>query len=209
MSSFKYWTAQQVEDTFHIQRMTDCPLLRDWLAMSCSPTEEEKIRLDGLKQKLEVYADTWNEEELKLKFIAQMLELAQYEKETYNAFANRKLSFKHGDKLISGAVDLMIASGRYEPKQPYFCFHEYKKERGNDSDPRGQLLIAMVAAQHIQQNEKPIYGCYVNGRMWFFSVLYQKSYCFSHAFIASEEDIFPIFAALRSLNTIISQNLLP
>ena len=200
-TNFKTWTTQQVEDSFGLTRLQHCNTLEDWLAAPVELEKSDADYLEMLRKRLEIYADSWNEEELKLKFISLLLDKVNYEREVYNGFANRKLSFQHEGKSISGVVDFMIASGRYEPKKPYFCFHEYKKEKGSDNDPRGQLLIAMLAAQQINNNEKPVYGVYVLGRMWFFAVLQDKNYCVSNDFSATQKtELNRIFCILKQYN---------
>ena len=206
--NFKTWTTQQIEDDFGLVRLQECAILADWLHTSASLTTGDLAYLEHLRTRLEMYADSWNEEELKLKFISLLLDKVNYEHATYNGFANRKLSFKHSGKTIAGVVDFMVASGRYEPKKPYFCFHEYKKEKGSDNDPRGQLLIAMLAAQQINNDGAPVYGVYVLGRMWFFVVLHEKNYCVSNDYSATQKtELNDIFNILKSLNTIITKSL--
>ncbi|MGB1204737.1 MAG: hypothetical protein ACPG5B_03765 [Chitinophagales bacterium] len=105
---------------------------------------------------------------------------------------------------MPGEVDLMIASGRYEQQKPHFCLHEYKKEKGTDNDPLGQLVIAMMAAQEINNAVFPIYGAYVMGGNWFFLTLKNRKYCISNEYIATRDDIFEIFKVLKKLKLIIN-----
>jgi hypothetical protein len=54
----------------------------------------------------------------------------------------------------------------------------------------------MVASQKLNQDDKPIYGVYVNGRNWFFVVLDGNSYATIHPYVITSEDIFDLFAVL-------------
>jgi hypothetical protein len=45
----------------------------------------------------------------------------------------------------------------------------------------------MVAAQVQNADEKPILGCYVSGRNWFFVILDGKKYSVSSAYDATDE----------------------
>jgi glutathione peroxidase-family protein len=56
----------------------------------------------------------------------------------------------------------MLAAGYFEPKAPFFFLQEYKKEKGTADDVIGQLLSAMLVAQNINNNNKPLYGCRLN-----------------------------------------------
>ena len=107
------------------------------------------------------------------------------------------------DIETNGEVDFMIASGEFEPKSPYFCLHEYKKEKNIDNDPLGQLLVAMMTAQSINKNEFPIYGAYVTGRNWFFLTLIGTNYCISNEYVATRNDINDIYRIMKAMKVII------
>ncbi len=114
--------------------------------------------------------------------------------------------------MLHGKVDFMLAQGRQEPRQPFFCLQEYKQENRRDNDPRGQLLAAMVAAQANNVPDLPIYGAYVSGRNWFFVLLEGTEYTVSPAYDAAQEDVFQVFAILSECkNEIValSKKLLP
>lgn len=132
----------------------------------------------------------------------------------YRSFAERKISAdlvkNDGETInVSGNVDFLVANGEVYPEQPFFCIHEYKKEKGsaNDSDPLGQVLIAMHAVQELNEQQFPIYGAYVVGRHWYFVVLEKQEYAVSRSFDASEEGIFEIYKVLKKLKGLIERNL--
>jgi len=60
----------------------------------------------------------------------------------------------------------MVSSvyGFTTPETPYFFMQEFKKSKGDKQDPEGQMLAARIAAQHLNQNGKTLYGSYVIGR---------------------------------------------
>jgi hypothetical protein len=77
-----------------------------------------------------------------------------------------------------------------------------------DSDPLGQLLVAMVVAQLHNDNDMPIYGCYVVGRLWFFVMLQNKEYSVSLAYDATKTDeLNEIFAILSEVKFVINRYL--
>lgn len=203
MKSFKHWTRQDISDEFGLKITRNCKELENWLAMPANLTNAEKASLDALKEKLIRYVDIWNEQELIIKFISFIIAMADYDTEEFKSYANRKLKGKINGKEVSGEVDLMIASGEFEPKQPYFCLHEYKKEDGVNNDPLGQLLIAMLTAQKLNNHEFTIYGAYVSGRNWFFLTLKNDTYCISNEFVATRADIYDIMRIMKSLKKLI------
>lgn len=205
--SFKHWSRQDIADKFGLDTKSTCTDLEKWLDGNTEISAEEKAELERLQQKLRANVDLWNEQELIIKFIALLMDMVDYDTANYKLFANRKLSGKIDGEEVAGEVDLMIASGRYEPKAPYFCLHEFKKEQGVDNDPYGQLLIAMMTAGELNGAEKPVYGAFVMGRNWFFLTLKNRKYCISDEFVATREDIFTIYATLKKLKILIEERI--
>jgi hypothetical protein len=93
-------------------------------------------------------------------------------------------------------------SGR--PNAPYFFLQEFKRSKADDNDPEGQMLAAMILAQELNKDGKPLYGCWLQGRIWYFTVLNGNEYCVSKLFDASDaEDLLRIVFILRKLKDLI------
>jgi len=125
--SFKFWSRQGLANQFGLNTRSDCTALDVWLNSSANISAIEQEVLTQLQQKLRANVDILNEQELIIKFIAPLINMVDYDTAHYKAFANRRLSGKIKGAEVTGEVDLMIASGRYEPQAPYFCLHEFKK----------------------------------------------------------------------------------
>ncbi len=84
---------------------------------------------------------------------------------------------------------MFVAKGVQKPKPPFLFFQTFQAETYLTKYVLGQLLIAMVEAQ-IMNNapEKPIFDCYNIGRFWFFVVLIGKEYGVSAAYNATQTD---------------------
>jgi hypothetical protein len=94
--------------------------------------------------------------------------------------------------------------GYNTPKAPYFFLQEFKKQKGNSYDPEGQMLAAMLIAQHVNADSKPVYGAWLTGSIWFFTLLEGANYYTSHAFDASTRDeLRQIILILRGLKDLI------
>ena len=104
---------------------------------------------------------------------------------------------------LAGEVDFVVANGLRVPEQPYFFIHEHKKDANSDGDPLGQVMIAMVAAQMLNQGEHPIYGAYIVGRYWNFVVLDGKEYAVSPGYDATKNEISDIFCILMKTKALI------
>lgn len=212
MKSFEKWNYADLKKHFGIVETENSKILEAWLDVeNLVIAETEQLLLEKKRAVLKKNVKRWNEEELKLFFISHILELVDYEKlDTYRSFAERKLSAdlmnNDGEEInISGNVDFLVANGELYPEQPFFCIHEYKKEKGvaGDNDPLGQLLVAMYTAQELNEKKFPMYGAYVMGRHWYFVVLENKEYAVSRSYDASEEGIFEIYKILNKLKTLI------
>lgn len=194
MTNFKYWTRDKLRKTFGLKRIKNYEILESWLHNSVELTDFEKTTLNILQDNLRDYIDYWNEEEVKLKFIGNIISLVNFDTETISAFANREISGKVDEEELLGKPDVMVATGKQEVDAPFFFLHEYKKELDNNTpDPAGQCLVAMLLAYEKNREvpkmkEKPIYGVYVIGRNWFFMVLKEREYAISLAYDATHED---------------------
>lgn len=208
MKEFSKWTIDEVEEYFHLLPINDHPLLNQWLNNACVISSAEEQRLSELCERLRAHIHDWNEEELKMSFISCLLDLVNYQHLDYHAFFERPLSVTIGKERLSGILDCVIAAGRRVPKHPLFCLHEYKPEKQASNDPLGQVLVAMVAAQMFNQDEKPMYGAYVVGRLWYFLVLTPPNYGLSLAFDATKMPEFcDIFKLLRWIKQMIEREL--
>lgn len=207
--SFKYWKTQEVEKVFGVKRAKDKTPLIEWENADCSISEREREEIISLQTDLIEKVEYWNEATLKFFFLGPFIRLIRYETEKYSSFLEHTLKLKiTEDIVISGNVDFLVATGYQIPEVPFFTLHEYKPEPNVTSDPMGQLLISMVAAQKANEKEGinyPLYGIYVTGRFWFFVVLNQNEYMKSLAYDSTKDDIFKIFCMLRKVKEYIDK----
>ncbi len=136
MKCFKHWTRQAIADKFGLDTKEKCEVLEDWLAVESMEMEQkEEEELQRLRKKLRQNVDVWNEQELIIKFIALLIDRVDYDNKTFKTFANRRISGEIDGETVSGEIDLMIAAGKYEPKEPYFCFYMNIKKK------KAQIMI--------------------------------------------------------------------
>ncbi len=205
--TFGSFSFEEVQDLFGFKRNDEIPLLAEWLSATPNPSAFQVEALNWLKKHLFKQVLSWNEDELKMFFIGPLIEFANLETDDFKPFTQRTLEFTLNETKITGKVDFMISKGLRNAKPPYFCIHEYKQEANSSEDPLGQLLIAMIAAQTLNENKFPILGAYILGRNWFFVVLDDKKYAVSNSYNASDDDIFQIFAILQKSKEIIQRHL--
>lgn len=204
MKPFSQWTKEEVEEEFDLKADSNYPLLKQWLAVSSSVSDDDVQMLRHLSQKLLTHVHDWNEEELKVYFIAFLLDVVNFYQEYYRPFLERELSVEYAEgKKLWGIIDFLVASGKQTPKEPFFFLHEYKRQADTSNDPVGQLLAEMVAAQTANHHEYPIYGAYIIGRHWYFVILDGHVYAESLAYDATKDDILEIVNILRQTKDII------
>jgi len=209
------WNEGLVIDTFLLKRLQTekMQLLIDWISASEDLSDIDLNYLEKLRKKAKDKIDAWNEEELKMKYLSFVVEYANYnedEEDEYNVYYERPIVAEVAGVKINVIVDLMIAQGvRDYVKKPYFCFHEYKREKKYNDDPIAQVLLAMLAAEKNNNNGKPLYGAYIIGRNWFFMVMENKKFSISEAFDCTNKDnLYKIISILRKFKTIIKTTLI-
>ncbi len=203
---FKDCNLKFLEKTFGIEQIDTLPALDSWLAMPNEPSAFEEESLLHLRRVLTFNIHDWNEFELDSHFIGPIFTLVDFSNKKFNHYSQRFLQGQVGDYQLSGKPDGIVSAGRREPETPYFAFQEYKKELDPNGDPAGQALAAMLVGQSLNDDpSNPIYGCYVNGRDWYFMVLLGKEYSISQDFSATTDDIFKVFATLKALKEIVTE----
>jgi len=205
MKSFETWTLEDLQTEFGLQSIEQSETLDNWLASTKSIDENEKNNIEKLKLRIKKYVNTWNEDELKMNFIAPLLLLVDFTTDRYKSFSQRGLSAKINNIEVSGKVDYMVATGLQKPKRPFFFLHEYKPARRVINDPDGQLLIEMLATQTLNQNEKPLYGVVVEGKDWFFVILEGNKYIISPSYDSTKDEIYQIYAILCKVKDYIEE----
>ena len=208
MEKVNHYSVSEVIDRFEINKIFDCANLKAWVNTpigTLKPAYSEI--LEEARLQLELKWDEWNEEELKMNFISFVILFAQIEvPKVVNTYFERKFSGKVQQIPISLVVDFMIASPTFSglPKMPYFFMQEFKRQLGDSHDPEGQMLAAMILAQDKNQDGKPLYGSWIQGRFWYFTTLIGKDYCVSKPFDATDpQALLQIVFILRKLKELI------
>ncbi|MEM8524836.1 MAG: hypothetical protein AAGG68_09335 [Bacteroidota bacterium] len=206
--SLNEMTPVKMYKIFGLQKAMTLNSLETWLSNLPDVDKEEAIIAKKYQTLLLGNIDAWNEQELSLNFIGPIFGMIGFSViNKINWFAQRNIVAQINEYELSGKPDGLIASGYYEPEKPFFSFHEFKKEQESKGDPIGQNLAAMLVGQAQNEDNLPIYGCYVVGRNWFFMTLEDKNYAISKAYSADDEDIFEIVKILKALRSILFKRL--
>ncbi len=194
-------------DTFGINTLTESQILAEWEKAEGKISPEYKVILEEARKELFANRSKWNEEELKMNFISIVFKASQLnEPNKIQVFYKRSLSGTIQNYEFSIICDCMVATptqgGR--PKFPYFFLQEFKKGKGDKIDAEAQMLVAMLLAQQENKDHKPLYGAWLLGESWNFSVLNGNDYCVSKQYIATDpQSLEKIVFMLQKLKTII------
>ncbi|PWK28179.1 hypothetical protein LV89_00957 [Arcicella aurantiaca] len=192
---------------FNLPRLREGKLIDEWVTAKGVLNSGESERIEKLYRKALKSGDGWNEEELKMKFISLLFDLADIEEEDkIISFYERPMNATFNGTKIGVICDCLLASpaGISTPKTPYFFLQEFKKQKGDSNDPEAQMLAAMLVAQYKNADNKPIYGAWLVGSIWNFTLLQGSEYFVSHKFDASNlEDLTQIVFILRRLKELI------
>ena len=213
MKPFERWKYEEVELTFGTKRVKTLSSLAEWLKAD-EPADDFEIKiLNKFYGQLVRKVDAWNEDELKFFFLSHIIALVDFTKpEVYSSFSQRTIAAKRkdiqgNDVDLRGRIEFFVAMGEQIPRQPFFFIHEYKPlNKTTPSDPLGQLLIAMLATQTLNDIKRPLYGTYIRGSNWQFVVLENNQYSVSDSFDALRQvEMFKIFSILKRCKSYIEE----
>lgn len=186
-------------------------LMTEWTNASVELSTIEQAVFDKLITRAIRDIEGWQEEDLKMKFLSPVLELAHFmdDQEVHSYFEKTVFATVDGH-FLKTKTDFMLAKGILDkPQQPYFHVQEWKPHKRPTGDSMAQLLEALLIAQQLNEHQFPMYGCEVMGKYWSFVILEDKSYCISKSYDCTEQDdLLQIIAILRKFKQILETRLL-
>ena len=118
---------------------------------------------------------SYNEEDLKINFIAPILNkvhFKSYENE-FREFYELPLRYETDKFIFNGTTDFVVSKGLVESEKPYFFIQEFKKGQ-QDGYPEPQLLAELISGVELNGYEE-IKGAYIVGAFWYFVILHKLS----------------------------------
>jgi hypothetical protein len=210
----KEWREGELIQTFHLNRIKEplTPLMVEWLSVQTPElTNFEQMNFDHQLKKAFTSIEGWNEEELKVKFIGNILELGHLgDGDGMIGYYDKIISAVVDDIKLTVKADFMFAQGVLDSyRTPFFHFQEFKPYKNPTGDSMAQLLQAMMIAQVKNKNNQPIYGVEIIGKQWVFVIMEGKNYCLSRGFDAIDRtDLISIIAILRKFKTLLVERFL-
>jgi hypothetical protein len=196
-----------IAETFKLERSGKCEHLEKWINQSYEFTESEQKLLDEVHAEMVESSDYLNEEEIKIRLIAPLFQIANIDEENkVRVFYERSLSAEIDGYQLSVICDCMVASSTIfkTPTHPFFFLQEFKKAKGEKCDAEAQMLVAMLAAQKANNDGQTIYGGFLIGSIWRLATLVNNTYCTSRQLSATnKEDLKQIVSTLRHLKALV------
>jgi hypothetical protein len=195
-----------IGQAFGIVQKQNCSHLDTWLAAEYELNVVEQTVLTDLHTDVSQTSGAMNEEELKARLVGLLFYAARIDvPNKIRVFYERPISAIIDGYNLGVICDCMVATPMFSlPVQPYFFLQEFKKAKGEKKDPEAQMLMAMLISQHLNNDNKPVYGGYLIGDVCHFTTLIGKDYCVSRPFYAGrKDDLFKMASILRKLQDLI------
>ena len=85
---FEEWLRQEVKTEFGLNRVFEADYPHAFIADLPTLTPEEHQQAEALRKKLAFFADSWNQDDLKMNFIGQFLQIIDFQELKYRVFYN-------------------------------------------------------------------------------------------------------------------------
>ncbi len=161
----------ELEKLFIIKKNLNRDIFDSWFNNSILIDDEIELFLKNLIFDNEKLIDSYKEEDLKIKFLAPLLNKIKFVsfKDEFRDFYEEKLTYQTENFILTGTADFIVSKGLIKSEKPYFFIQEFKRseEYGN---PRPQLLAELILAVEVN-NFEIIKGAYIIGAIWNFVIL--------------------------------------
>lgn len=160
-----------LDNIVHLKRNLTLSAFDNWFDNKIQITGDDKLFFENLIEDNYFLIESYNEEELKVKFIAPILNRVKFTDVEHEIrdFYEEKITYKTDSFILTGVTDFLVSIGLEFSKKPYFFIQEFKKSIKNDN-PRPQLLAELIAALELN-DFKTIKGAYIIGENWSFVIL--------------------------------------
>ncbi len=181
--SFSKIRDRELNFLFNIERKLKKDKFNSWFHNEIIlDIETEKFLIKILSEEAD-YIEFYDKEDLKMRFLSQILRKIDFKSETFRDFYDEKITYKSENFILNGEVDFVISKGLENSIAPYFFIQEFKQseEFGN---PRPQLLAELIAGVELNSWQS-IKGAYIIGSIWNFVIL-EKVETNSYKYYVSE-----------------------
>ena len=204
--SFSRITFADLQKLVNIRQVVDDAVFDVWFKYAYHINKAERELLGALVSEHRPFMLSYSEDELKMKFLAPLLNSVHFYKNGIRDWYQRPLKATINHVTLSGYVDFMVATGVKEPERPYFFIQEFKRSKF-EVDPEDQLLAEMLTAMRLNTSQS-MHGAYIIGQEWRFVILRESAsqryeYYVSLIFDASNiNDLQQIYSNLQAVKAL-------
>ena len=167
--SFNNISLRQLRSFVDINPELDESKFADWLEGPCELSQEDRQFIQKLIAMHKPYLRMYGEEELKMKFLAPILNRVNFRVAGFQDWYERPLKAEVAGVELAGKTDFMVARGIHEPDEAVFFIQEFKPTEMRGS-PEIQLVAELLVAIQSQETTS-LRGAYIHGQLWYFVVL--------------------------------------
>ncbi|MDM8558279.1 hypothetical protein [Candidatus Parabeggiatoa sp. HSG14] len=192
----------ELKKLFEIEPNLDKQIFFKWFNNRIEIDKSVEVFLNDLIAENESLIERYSEEDLKINFIAPILNKVKFKSfdKKIRDFYELPMTYKTSQFILNGTCDFVVSEGLVESKKPYFFIQEFKRneEYGN---PRPQLLAELISAVELNDWQF-IKGAYITGGNWHFVILeklerHKYQYFISQQFDSTKiEDLKAIYKNL-------------
>ena len=169
--AFSKITAIQLKGLVDIKQKINESVFDNWFAFKMTFNDNLIDFLSNLINKNKSLMKSYNEEDLKVKFIIPLLnrvDFLSYSNE-FRDFYELAIKYQNDKFIFNGTTDFVVSKGLFESQKPYFFIQEFKKGQ-TDGYPEPQLLAELISAVELN-DERKMKGAYIVGAIWNFVIL--------------------------------------
>ncbi len=123
--TFRSVTYQDIKNTVNIKKKNNNQKFDKWFSYDYKITGNEEFYLNKLIKNNKLYLQSFNEEQLKARFIIPVLHKVDFIFDDIKDWYEYSISAKVNDVFLKGRPDFMLAKGDFFPEHPYFFIQEF------------------------------------------------------------------------------------
>lgn len=160
---------KELDEIVTIDKKISHSIFDDWFNYTENHPNEEFLH-QLLLENMDFIRD-YNEEDLKINFIAPILNKVNFKdiKKEIRTFYGESLTYETDRFILNGNCDFYVSKGLFKPRKPYFFIQEFKRNE-DYSNPRPQLLAELIAAMELNKFQF-MRGAFIVGSIWNFVIL--------------------------------------
>ncbi len=184
--SFSNISFSELTKIVNLEKVVNAQKFVSWFEADYTVSQPDTAFLEQLIDEHSLALPSYSEEDLKMKFLAPLLNKVKFANKKINDFYHASLKAKVNGVEFNGFADYMVAIGFKEPEKPYFFIQEFKPNLGA-KDVEDQLFAELLAGIAINESTL-MHGAYIIGQNWRFVIMEKDPQNNYTAFVSKQFD---------------------